>query len=70
MKTSDKRPSHNPARREFLRGTVAAGAGAALAAALPATAEAAPETASPAKEEKQGYRLTPHIAAYYKTAAN
>ncbi|MBU0656420.1 MAG: twin-arginine translocation signal domain-containing protein [Gammaproteobacteria bacterium] len=69
MKTRDKTSTHNPARREFLRGTMAAGAGAALLAAAPGIAEATPATISPEPEEKKAYRLTPHIAAYYKTAA-
>lgn len=69
MKDQDQK--HNRARREFLRGTVAAGAGAALVAAVPGMAETAPEdTVSAEPEAKQGYRVTPHIAAYYKTAAN
>ena len=30
LKNSDQKQAHDPARREFLRGTVAAGSGAAL----------------------------------------
>ena len=59
MKNSDQKQQPHTTRREFLRGTVAAGAGATLLATLPGVAE-----------EKTGYRLTPHIAAYYKTAAH
>lgn len=68
MKDNDQK--HSSARREFLRGTMAAGAGAALVAAVPGVVTAAPEKAIPETEAKQGYRVTPHIAAYYKTAAN
>jgi hypothetical protein len=57
---------HN--RRKFLRNTAAAGAGAALTAALPGVASSATEEASGDGPQRQkGYRLTPHIAAYYKT---
>ncbi|MEZ5449040.1 MAG: twin-arginine translocation signal domain-containing protein [Thiolinea sp.] len=66
-----KNEQHRPpvSRRDFLRGTVAAGAGAALLATTPEGVEAAVESAAPAKDQAQGYRLTPHVAAYYKTAA-
>ena len=68
MKDSDQQDTLS--RRDFLRGTLAAGAGATLLVTLPGVASAAPETATPPTDDKQGYRLTPHIAAYYKTAAN
>ncbi|MDQ5770712.1 twin-arginine translocation signal domain-containing protein [Thiothrix subterranea] len=58
-------------RRDFLRGTLAAGTGAALAVTLPGVASAEPPAViAPAEPQaKQGYRETAHIAAYYKTAA-
>lgn len=59
-------------RRRFLRDSLTAGAAtvAVTAAASAATFEpATPETAEPAKPEAKGYRLTRHIADYYKTAA-
>ncbi|MEZ5476423.1 MAG: hypothetical protein R3E95_02700 [Thiolinea sp.] len=40
-----------------------------LLATTPEGVEAAVESAAPAKDQAQGYRLTPHVAAYYKTAA-
>lgn len=66
------KPSQQPtlSRREFLRGTLASGAGAALLIGAPGVAHALPQPDSkPAKADKQGYRLTPHIAAYYQSAA-
>ena len=57
---------HN--RRKFLRKSAATGAGVAIAAALPGLAAAgAEEMAGEAPKHDKGYRLTPHIAAYYKT---
>ena len=64
---------HDDKRREFLRGSALLGAGAAVVAGAPAVAastteetsvEATPET------KPKGYRLTKHIAAYYRTAAS
>ena len=55
-------------RRAFLRGTAGAGVGVAVAVTLPGLTTASVEEASEEKAESQkGYRLTPHIAAYYKT---
>ncbi|MGD8908540.1 MAG: twin-arginine translocation signal domain-containing protein [Chromatiales bacterium] len=56
---------HN--RRKFLRKSAKAGAGVAVAAALPDLVSGEEERlASEAKVDK-GYRLTPHIVAYYET---
>ena len=55
-------------RRKFLRSSAAAGAGAAIVASTPASALALTETEQAEKESK-GYRLTEHVSAYYKTAA-
>ena len=57
-------------RRNFLRGSVIAGAGTVVASGLPATTVA---STTPEKEEKpaeEGYRLTKHILDYYKSAAS
>ena len=58
-------------RREFLKG-VLAGSGAAVVAATAGRAVAAPATsatdAAPTSKESRGYRVTEHIAEYYKTA--
>lgn len=66
MKRDDDQKDNS--RREFLRKTAAAGAGAAAAVTLPGVAVAGvPDTQQPS--DKKGYRLTRHIVDYYKTAA-
>ena len=62
----------NDKRREFLRGSALLGAGAALVAGTPAVASTTDEVSVEAALEKkpQGYRLTKHISAYYRTAAS
>jgi len=55
-------------RREFLRGSVAAGAGATIAAAVPGAALAATGEEAPAKPD-ENYRITRHITDYYKSTA-
>ena len=73
MKQNDKQTDKqtNLSRRIFLRGTVLTSAGAAVATAVPgiAVAEVAETGSEPAGQQK-GYRLTQHIADYYKTAAS
>ena len=59
-----ERTPDSPSRRDFLR-TAAIGGSAAAVAALPVAAEAG-DVISDAPEE--GYRLTPHIVDYYKSA--
>ncbi len=57
-------------RRQFISSGIVLGAGAMTAVALPNTALAAqkiPEAQNTKKEEN--YRLTQHIADYYKSAA-
>lgn len=55
-------------RREFLRGTASAGVGVAVAASLPGLSTASTDDlSSESAKTKKGYRLTPHIAAYYKS---
>ena len=57
-------------RRQFISSGIILGGGAIAAVALPNTAVAAqeiPEAENTKKEE--GYRLTQHIADYYKSAA-
>ncbi|MDX2477843.1 MAG: twin-arginine translocation signal domain-containing protein [Gammaproteobacteria bacterium] len=55
-------------RRNFLRSSAVAGAGAAIVASTPASALALTETEQ-AEEKSKGYRVTEHVSAYYKTAA-
>ncbi|MES9969015.1 MAG: hypothetical protein ABW092_03215 [Candidatus Thiodiazotropha sp.] len=58
----------DPKRRAFLRNTASAGVGVAVAASLPGlTTASSDETDQQAPKAKKGYRLTPHIAAYYKS---
>lgn len=59
-------------RRDFLRGAVATGGAAAVAALAPGhvAAEPAEPEAGNGKGQGQGYRLTPHIVEYYKTINN
>lgn len=59
-------------RRNFIKRSTLLGAGVASAVALPvsafASASASDEPVKP--ERNQGYRLTAHIAEYYKSAAS
>lgn len=68
-----KPETHDTKRREFLRGSALLGASATLVVGAPAVAATQAETpevtAQPAKEHK-GYRLTQHVAAYYRNAAS
>ena len=58
----------DPKRRAFLRNTASAGVGVAVAASLPGlTTASVDETDRETPMTKKGYRLTPHIAAYYKS---
>jgi len=61
-----KQESKQSSRREFLRNSAVAGAGAAIVASSPAIALTESEQI---EEKSRGYRVTEHIAAYYKTAA-
>ncbi len=68
-----KQESTDIRRREFLRGSVLTGAGATLVAAVPTLVQAQPEPVIPEASkpaEHKGYRLTSHISAYYRNAAN
>jgi hypothetical protein len=57
----------DPKRRAFLRGSASAGVGVAVATALPGLTSASTEEITHESSRKKGYRLTPHIAAYYKS---
>ena len=57
-------------RRDFLRGSLAAATGVAVIAATgKSTASITEEADSVKPAKKEGYRLTKHIADYYKSAA-
>lgn len=55
-------------RRKFLRTSAVAGTGAAIVVSSPASALTLTETEQ-AEEKSTGYRVTEHVSAYYKTAA-
>ncbi len=66
-----QKQSPDPKRREFLRVTATTGAGLAMTASLPGLASTGPdEELSAGSDVQKGYRLTPHIAAYYKTTTS
>ena len=64
----DNKHTNRASRRNFLRGSAVVGSAAAAVVAMPATAVAATqvqgEVDTPTEE---GYRLTQHIADYYKS---
>ena len=56
-------------RRQFISSGIVLGAGAITAVALPNAAMAAQEIPEAENKKEEGYRLTQHIADYYKSAA-
>lgn len=62
----------NTKRRAFLKGSMVAGAGAAVVATVPAMAAAVPEVndLQEAVSGDDGYKLSAHILKYYQTAAS
>ena len=63
---------HDHGRRAFLTTSAAAGAAAATAVLLPAgvaAGAAQPSAGGDSQRQAPGYRLTPHVADYYKSAA-
>ncbi len=64
----DENKKVDATRRNFLRGSAAAGAGVVIATVAPAAAVAAPE--EEVKKGNKGYHLTQHITDYYKSAAS
>ncbi len=56
-------------RRQFLSSGAALGATAVAAVAIPNAALAAEEVPVVQNNKEEGYRLTQHIADYYKSAA-
>ena len=58
-------------RRKFLRGSIATGAGAVIATAVPAVAISnTSDSADQPEKESAGYQLSQHILDYYKTCAH
>ena len=58
-------------RREFLRSSIATGAGAVIVAAAPAAVAASGNTESVDQSARPsaGYQLSQHVLDYYKTCA-
>ena len=67
---TDKTPELNEKRRDFLRGTAVAGAGAALAINGVTSVNADSQIPGEMSPKDEGYRLTQHILDYYKSAAS
>lgn len=55
-------------RREFLKGTAAAGGAVALGMVSGHAIADSDEDKAPEKKESKGYHLTQHIRDYYRTA--
>ncbi len=68
-KPATRKPIAKQARREFLRRSAAAGAGATIAATLPATALAEEAAVDKVEAKEENYRVTRHISDYYKSLA-
>lgn len=66
-KTQSAKPQEHTSRRSFLRKSALIGGGVASASALPGQALAAEELSEP-KVKNENYRMTEHIAEYYKSA--
>ena len=67
MSDSDRR-AISGARRRFIRQAVQGGGAMLAVASLPRMAEGAGVEGTPAGgSQGRGYRLTPHVVAYYRT---
>ena len=67
---SDKEQLPDTQRRDFLRGSLATATGAAVTVAAGKSIANVAETDAEMKpDKKDGYKLTKHIADYYKSAA-
>ena len=67
---SNKQQLPDTQRRDFLRGSIAAATGVAVTVAAGKLIASDTEKAAGIKvDKKEGYRLTQHIADYYKSAA-
>jgi hypothetical protein len=67
IKPMKKQKPGNSDRRDFLRGSVVAGAGVTVAAAVPGVALAEPVEPETKVAKNENYRLTRHISDYYKS---
>lgn len=67
---SKKQQQTDPQRRDFLKGSITAATGlAATMATGNSIAAIADKSVGQEPEKKEGYRLTQHIADYYKSTA-
>ncbi len=69
MKKLKKYAEAKLSRRKFLSGSAILSASAVAVAIVPNAAVAATKAEPIAKKKEEGYRLTQHIADYYKSAA-
>lgn len=59
----------NLKRRHFLLSAGVGGVGAAAAVvAVRSSGESGPDAVAATEQDKRGYRMTDHVAAYYRTA--
>ena len=67
---SSSRPGRAKGRREFLKNMMLGGSAAAVAlmTAREAAAQPKPGPVAAKQPESKGYRVTPHIEHYYRTA--
>jgi len=65
----DNEQSQDLSRREFVKGSIAASVGVAVAATLPASAIAEQQVELDQPAKQKGYHVTDHILDYYKAAA-
>ncbi|MGD8957529.1 MAG: twin-arginine translocation signal domain-containing protein [Chromatiaceae bacterium] len=66
----DPKQQVSQTRRKFLRDVGVSGGIAAAAAAAPGIALAEVPEDRTDKDQREGYRLTEHVLAYYKSAAS
>jgi len=69
MKELKKYAEAKLSRRKFLSGSAILSASAVAVAIAPNAAVAATKTEPVVEKKEEGYRLTQHIADYYKSAA-
>ncbi len=69
MKELKKYAEAKLSRRKFLSGSAILSASAVAVAIAPNVAVAASKTEPTVESKEEGYRLTQHIADYYKSAA-
>lgn len=67
---ADEKHEVDSKRRNFIRSSTLAGAGAIVAGSLPGVATAETQDSQTEEKKEKGYRLTKHIQDYYKSAAS